>query len=528
MKKTQNIRTILAEWFDRYVGRYRSQEGLLPFALELKYGHSHRVAENARLIAEGIGLAPDDVQLAYLCGLLHDIGRFIQHERYGSFRDADTLDHGLAGRQVLEEENLSSCFSPENWMRMVSAVEYHNRKTNAIPAGLSAKTQELLNIIRDADKLDIMDLVLQSVARDGFRDLPDMLPHIRLSRELTPAVLEEFQKNKTISTDSLATVTDFLVMLATWFYDFNYAPSRRLAVSSRMIERLEKELPDAANIRRLLDDIKSICPAHEGEDSMIILAPDHLPRPVITVICDNYTTRDDLEASWGFACLIALEGKNILFDTGSDGPVLRHNMEKLDIDPASIDLLMISHQHWDHVGGIYEILSARRDLPVYVPRSFSIHFQDDMKRYGASITDIDGPREILPGLFTTGEMQGLMPEQSALLQTEAGTVVITGCAHPGIVRIVEAAQTILPEDEIALVMGGFHLLGDNDHDILEIIGRFKSLGVRHAAASHCSGERARELFAREYGERFIFLGSGTEIFPEDFKKPATVLPPSAA
>ncbi|NLX53135.1 MAG: MBL fold metallo-hydrolase [Deltaproteobacteria bacterium] len=91
---------------------------------------------------------------------------------------------------------------------------------------------------------------------------------------------------------------------------------------------------------------------------MKILARHNALRPVLTVICDNYTARDDLEASWGFACLIALEDKNILFDTGSDGPVLRHNMEKLEIDPESIDLLMISHQHWDHVGGVYEILSA--------------------------------------------------------------------------------------------------------------------------------------------------------------------------
>lgn len=239
--------------------------------------------------------------------------------------------------------------------------------------------------------------------------------------------------------------------------------------------------------------------------------------PVITVICDNYTTRDDLEASWGFACLIALDGKNILFDTGSDGIVLSRNMARLGIDPASIDLLMISHQHWDHVGGIYAILSARRDLRVCVGRSFSVHFQEDMKRYEADIGEIEGVGEIMPGLFTTGEMEGILPEQAALLQTEAGTVVITGCAHPGIVRIIEAAKKILPKDNIALVMGGFHLLNDGDEEILKIIERFKALGVRYAAASHCSGERARELFARQYAERFIELGAGSVITLEDIR-----------
>ncbi len=231
----------------------------------------------------------------------------------------------------------------------------------------------------------------------------------------------------------------------------------------------------------------------------------------ITVICDNYTTRNDLEASWGFACLIALGGKNILFDTGSDGIVLSHNLERLGIDPSTIDLLMISHQHWDHVGGIYAILNARKNLPVYVPHSFSVHFQEDMQRYGANIIAVDEPREILPGLFTTGELDGPMQEQAVLVKTPAGTVVITGCAHPGIVRIVEAAKSILPQEDIALVMGGFHLLHDSDEDILNIIEKFKEMDVRYAAASHCSGGRARELFARQYGERFIALGAGSVI-----------------
>lgn len=240
-------------------------------------------------------------------------------------------------------------------------------------------------------------------------------------------------------------------------------------------------------------------------------------QPRITVICDNYTSSGNLEASWGFACLIALDGKNILFDTGSDGGVLSRNMARLGIDPTSIDLLMISHQHWDHVGGIYAILSARRDLRVCVGRSFSVHFQEDMKRYGADIIEVDEAGEILPGLFTTGEMEGMLPEQAALLQTQAGAVVITGCAHPGIVRIVEAAKKILPKDAIALVMGGFHLLHDGDDEILNIIGKFKEMDVHYAAASHCSGERARKIFARQYAERFIALGAGSIIGLEDLQ-----------
>ena len=239
--------------------------------------------------------------------------------------------------------------------------------------------------------------------------------------------------------------------------------------------------------------------------------------PLVTVVCDNYTTREDLEACWGFSCLIRHGGKVILFDTGSDGMVLSKNMARLGLDPAAIDLLMISHQHWDHTGGIYSILDINRNLRVLVPRSFSPHFKADMKRYGVSVMEIDKTQEISPGFYTTGELDGPVREQAALVQTPAGVVVITGCAHPGIVRIAQTAKAIFSEEDLALVMGGFHLLDDGEEDILEIIGQFRSLGVRYAAASHCSGERARRLFAREYGDHFIRLGAGAEISPSDLK-----------
>jgi len=140
-----------------------------------------------------------------------------------------------------------------------------------------------------------------------------------------------------------------------------------------------------------------------------------------------------------------------------------------------------------------------------------------MKRYGVELIEISKAYEILPGLYTTGEMEGVMPEQAALLRTTQGIVVITGCAHPGIVKIVEKAKALLPSDGIALVMGGFHLLNDGEDGLLQTIAQFKALGVRYAAASHCSGKSARKLFAREYGDHFISLGTGTLIKLENLR-----------
>jgi len=261
---------LLIEWFERYTARYRDAVDLLPAALELKYRHSRRVAENARLIALGLKLDESEIQLAEICGLVHDIGRFPQYSRYGTFRDADTLDHGLAGRKTLESEGVPSLLDEDEWARVSCAVEYHNRKTDDLPADLPENARQLLNIIRDADKLDIMDLVLQSVARDGFRELPGMLPHIRLSRELTPSVVEEFQKHRSISTSHLETVADFLLMLAFWFYDFNFFSSRQIAVSRDLIGRLQKELPETPFIRELFAGIRKMT----NSEGMEISLPD--------------------------------------------------------------------------------------------------------------------------------------------------------------------------------------------------------------------------------------------------------------
>jgi len=250
------FRIFLIDWYEQFVNRYRDEKNILPYALELKYRHSKRVAENARLIAKGLERRDEEILLAEGCGLVHDIGRFPQYVRYGSFHDAASIDHGKAGRGILENEKISQYFDADVWACIVCAVEYHNKKKSDIPANLEDKAGFFLRLIRDADKLDIMDFVLKSVASDGFSKLSDMLPHIGSSRELTGAVVEEILKTKTISVNNLRTVTDFMAMLVSWFYDINYIPTRRLAADYRILERIEQELPDTADIQKLLVDVK--------------------------------------------------------------------------------------------------------------------------------------------------------------------------------------------------------------------------------------------------------------------------------
>lgn len=230
----------------------------------------------------------------------------------------------------------------------------------------------------------------------------------------------------------------------------------------------------------------------------------------ITVIYDNRLWKEGLEPAWGFACLIEGLDKKILFDTGGDGKILMSNMKKLGIDPKQVEMVVLSHEHGDHVGGLASFLSANPNVTVYVLRSFPPSIKNEAKGCGAEVVEVAGPAKISEHVLSTGEMGTMIKEQSLVIPTDRGLIVITGCAHPGVVKIVEKAKELTGE-EVLLVMGGFHLLGHSDAQIKRIISEFSELGVRYAGPCHCSGDRAIELFAQEYGEHFIQIGAGRTV-----------------
>jgi len=183
----------------------------------------------------------------------------------------------------------------------------------------------------------------------------------------------------------------------------------------------------------------------------------------ITIVYDNRIAKDikRLKAGWGFSCFIQTKEKNILFDTGWDGDILISNMELLGIDPKDIDLVVISHSHWDHCGGLARLLNLNPNLKIYIPHSFSKHLKEEIKKRNDTY-EIRKPSEICPGVYTTGEIEGSLligktrisiKEQSLIFSTAKGLVVITGCAHSGINKILNSANKL---GKIYGLMGGFH------------------------------------------------------------------------
>lgn len=234
----------------------------------------------------------------------------------------------------------------------------------------------------------------------------------------------------------------------------------------------------------------------------------------ITVVSDNNAPTQGgthhappLGTAWGFACLVETGGERILFDTGSDGAMLIANMRALGIDPSGIDALVISHEHWDHVGGIDALLKAGARPVAYVPRSFTGPFRE---RLAARIivVEVAGAATVGDRARTTGELGTSIVEQALVVPSAEGLVVVTGCAHPGITHIVRSAAA---GDRVALVTGGFHLKDADERDIEAAVEELHALGVLRVAPTHCTGDAARMRFASAFGDRCIRVGVGSVI-----------------
>lgn len=234
----------------------------------------------------------------------------------------------------------------------------------------------------------------------------------------------------------------------------------------------------------------------------------------LTIVYDNNQYDRALETRWGFSCYIKGAEKTVLFDVGGEGSVLMGNMAKLEIDPHTVDAIVLSHVHYDHMGGLSSFLSKNPSVTVYMPQSLPRSAKDTVRLAGAHLVEVHGPMKICKDMYSTGEMGDFIKEESLIIRTSKGLIVITGCAHPGIVNIVERAKEILTSD-VYMVLGGFHLCWMDLSHVNRIIKGVKRSGCKKVAPCHCSGDLARKQFGKVYGNDFIHTGVGKTITIEN-------------
>lgn len=207
----------------------------------------------------------------------------------------------------------------------------------------------------------------------------------------------------------------------------------------------------------------------------------------ITIVYDNTAYDQRLKADWGFACLLDTGSENILFDTGANGRILMDNMEKLAISPEQVDKVVISHDHWDHTGGLSRFLSLA-PVPVYLPDPFT------GKPATENVSRILGKTAISDGVYSTGTLKHI--EQSLVVESRGGLVVIAGCAHPGVPEILRAASEM---GKVAALIGGLH--GFHDFKAVE--------NLKTVCATHCT--QYQDKLWSLYPDKMIAGGAGQVI-----------------
>lgn len=247
-----------------------------------------------------------------------------------------------------------------------------------------------------------------------------------------------------------------------------------------------------------------------GPGATMAAEPRPAPSLRITVVYNNVPHAPGLATAWGFAAVIESGGRTVLFDTGGDGPTLLANLRKLGIAPGAIDAVVLSHIHGDHTGGLDDFLAQNARVTVYLPRSFPAAFVRGIERRGARVETVSGPQRLFANLYSTGEMNNSTREQALIVDTPAGLVVITGCAHPDVVDMARAAREYRGKD-IQLLMGGFHLLSHGAAQNRATVAALRQLGVRRVAPSHCTGDAAIAMFRATWGSDFLEGGCGAII-----------------
>ena len=265
----------------------------------------------------------------------------------------------------------------------------------------------------------------------------------------------------------------------------------------------------------------------------------------ITVLYDAFGSDPAMRKDWGYAALVEYGGKRMLFDTGNNPDILAHNAKAKCVDLSKLDFVVMSHRHGDHMGGLAYVLKVNPQVKIYAPKEgFGVYGADlpgsffrkdaslpqEQRYFGgdpperlhfgsawpdANIQLIDKDTEIAPRIHAitlVSDKPGTleMREISLALDTPDGIVLIVGCSHPGIDKIVQAVSSLKPH--IRLIAGGFHLVVASDEDVGKLVNALHdNLKVEYIAPGHCTGEPAFAAFRKRFGDHCLYAGLGTTL-----------------
>jgi 7,8-dihydropterin-6-yl-methyl-4-(beta-D-ribofuranosyl)aminobenzene 5'-phosphate synthase len=271
------------------------------------------------------------------------------------------------------------------------------------------------------------------------------------------------------------------------------------------------------------------------------------PANRVTILYDAFGKPGsaNLTQDWGYSALVEYGGKRILFDTGNNPEIFAHNVTALGVDLNKLDFVVISHRHADHTSGISYLLKVNPTVKIYTPdEAFglfargvpnSFYRKDEalpanMRYFGgkppenlaagspwsnAHFEPISSVTEVAPGIYlipTISQTPGTLElrELSMAIRSPKGLILIDGCSHAGIEKILEAATAV--DKRIHLLFGGLHWVKATDEEIIRLTSSLRDQWkLDQIAPGHCTGEPAFEALKKSFGDRYIYAGLGTTI-----------------
>ena len=209
----------------------------------------------------------------------------------------------------------------------------------------------------------------------------------------------------------------------------------------------------------------------------------------ITLLYDNHSDNCHFRDGWGFSALIEFEKCKILFDTGGDARIFSSNADNIQLIYNEITHLLFSHRHGDHIAGFKEVeRRLGKEAELYVPKTFPGLRLKSSSFFLKKTKVVRGFETIAPNVYSLVLRGGFrLYEQALVLKTPQGLGIVTGCAHPGIIRVLTEVQKHIPAD-ILFVLGGFHLYKSSEEYSANIVKQFQALRVQKVAPCHCSGD----------------------------------------
>lgn len=231
----------------------------------------------------------------------------------------------------------------------------------------------------------------------------------------------------------------------------------------------------------------------------------------IRIAYDNTAEVRELAPDWDFAAVIERGARRILFDSGTKPELLLENLAELGIEPRGLEQAVLSHQHADHTNGISRVFPLNPQMTVHFLAGFAPPLFEQAARIGMEPRRESQPYELAPGMWSTGPVEGNPPEQALVVETAQGLVIVTGCSHPGVTKMVEAAERQRGQKRVRLLVGGFHMLQYSAAEIDATIARLKELNVESIVPTHCTGDGATAAFRRAFGAAYQSGGAGKRI-----------------